>query len=31
MNIEGLAWYLVNQRLLMGLRTPIIDGRARSG
>jgi hypothetical protein len=28
MNIEGLAWDPVNQRLLMGLRTPIIDGQA---
>lgn len=28
LNIEGLAWDPINQRLLMGLRTPIIDGHA---
>ena len=28
MNIEGLAWDPVHQRLLMGLRTPIVDGQA---
>ena len=28
LNIEGLAWDPVNGRLLMGLRTPVIDGHA---
>ncbi len=34
LNIEGLAWDPVNQRLLMGLRSPVVDGQAlysRSG
>jgi len=28
LNIEGLAWDPVNQRLLMGLRAPVVDGQA---